>query len=247
MLKHAIVITGGIACGKSSVSNLLKKEGFVIICADEIAHNVLESSAQEIIDAFGERVRNVDSNIDSVADSASKSALDSGLDSALDSSAKSDFATNSAKESTMESASKVPQINRKALGEIVFADSQKRALLESITHPKIHSEIMRQARIQEGFGKWYFLDIPLFFESGGKARYPAFGVLCIASSETLQIQRLKQRNGFDTVQAKARIVAQIPLDEKIKSSDWVIENNATQQDLEQKVASFISALESKRG
>ncbi|OBV29639.1 hypothetical protein BKN38_00890 [Helicobacter sp. CLO-3] len=222
MLKHAIAITGGIACGKSSVSNLLKKAGFVIICADEIAHNVLESSAQEIIDAFGERVRNVDSR--------------------LDSGAESDFATNSAPESAIESASKAPQINRKALGEIVFADSQKRALLESITHPKIHAEIMRQARIQEGFGKWYFLDIPLFFESGGKARYPAFGVLCVASSEALQIQRLKQRNGFDTAQAKARIAAQISLDEKIKSSDWVIENNSTQQNLEQKVASFISTI-----
>jgi len=53
MLKNAIVLTGGIASGKSTVSSLMKLYGFRVIDADTIAHEVLESSQAEISNTFG--------------------------------------------------------------------------------------------------------------------------------------------------------------------------------------------------
>ncbi len=53
MFKHAIVLTGGIATGKSTAAALLTLSGFRIIDADKIAHRVLESSHAEIAKLFG--------------------------------------------------------------------------------------------------------------------------------------------------------------------------------------------------
>ncbi len=53
MLKNAIVLTGGIATGKSTVSSLMKLYGFRVIDADSIAHEVLDNSINEIIQNFG--------------------------------------------------------------------------------------------------------------------------------------------------------------------------------------------------
>jgi len=54
MLKNAIVLTGGIASGKSTVSALMQLYGFKIIDADKIAHKVLDSKANEVAKAFGD-------------------------------------------------------------------------------------------------------------------------------------------------------------------------------------------------
>jgi dephospho-CoA kinase len=54
MLKNAIVITGGIASGKSTACSLLKLYGFRVIDADKIAHEVLDNSASEIEKSFGQ-------------------------------------------------------------------------------------------------------------------------------------------------------------------------------------------------
>ena len=54
MLKNAIVLTGGIASGKSTVSALMQLFGFRVIDADKIAHEVLDNSIEEISKAFGE-------------------------------------------------------------------------------------------------------------------------------------------------------------------------------------------------
>jgi len=53
LYKHAIVLTGGIATGKSTVSKLLEKEGFNIIDADKVAHGILDLNAEGIATLFG--------------------------------------------------------------------------------------------------------------------------------------------------------------------------------------------------
>ena len=53
LFKHAIVLTGGIATGKSTVSKLLEKEGFNIIDADKVAHGILDENAEGIAMLFG--------------------------------------------------------------------------------------------------------------------------------------------------------------------------------------------------
>lgn len=54
--KNAIVITGGIATGKSEVCKILKNRGFDIIDADEISHEILDNSFKEILKNFGENL-----------------------------------------------------------------------------------------------------------------------------------------------------------------------------------------------
>jgi len=63
MLKNAIVLTGGIASGKSTVSALMQLFGFRVIDADKIAHEVLDNSIEEISKAFGEEYI-VDNRVD---------------------------------------------------------------------------------------------------------------------------------------------------------------------------------------
>ena len=58
--KYAIALTGGIATGKSSVSRIFEKEGFTVIDADTIAHQVLNEAANEIADLFGKEVLHED-------------------------------------------------------------------------------------------------------------------------------------------------------------------------------------------
>lgn len=53
--KNAIALTGGIATGKSTVCNLLKLHGFLIIDADKIAHKLLDKNHQKIAKLFGEQ------------------------------------------------------------------------------------------------------------------------------------------------------------------------------------------------
>lgn len=207
-LHYAIVLTGGIACGKSSVADILKEAHFEVVCADTITHRVLEECAMEIIAAFGENVRTKPLNANA------------------------------------ESTITTPLIDRQALGKIVFSDPKKRALLESITHPRIYKQILAKASVLERKKQWYFLDIPLFFESGGMARYPVRYVVCVSAREEIQLSRLKSRNHFDTKYAKERIDAQMPTTQKEKQSTWILYNNGTKEELKQQVQTFIQTLDS---
>lgn len=222
-LPNAIVLTGGIASGKSTCAKLLKSWGFSVVCADSIAHSVLENNADILIKEFGKEI---------VLDCA---LIKSSAKSSLDSSA--DFTTT-------------PRINRKMLGQIVFANEKKRKLLESITHPQIHANIYKEAQNLEKklaqhspHKTYYFLDIPLFFESGGKVRYNARFSLSIVTSPALQLERILKRDGLSLKQAQERIDAQMPSAEKIKKSDFVLFNNTTLEELESSLKDFITMLE----
>jgi len=55
MFKNAVVLTGGIATGKSTVANLFMMHGFLTIDADEIAHEILDKNTNKIAELFGEK------------------------------------------------------------------------------------------------------------------------------------------------------------------------------------------------
>lgn len=219
-LPHAIVLTGGIASGKSTCARMLQEWGFGVVCADSIAHQVLEENADKLIEAFGGQIL---------------------IDSTFD--------TNDTKSKNPPKSQ--PKINRKELGKIVFADDKKRNLLESITHPQIHAKIYAKAQELEKTlsqksqkqKKYYFLDIPLFFESGGKARYNARFSLSIITTKALQLERILRRDLLSLEQAQKRIDSQMPSVEKMQKSDFVLFNNTTLQELESSLKDFIEMLE----
>lgn len=188
-LKYAIALTGGIGSGKSTVASLLKLYGYCVICADTIAHRVLEELKQEVVQTFGATI--LDSN---------------------------------------------GEINRQKLGAIVFEDCAKREKLEAILHPKIKQEILEEAKIQEKKEVPYFVDIPLFFE---KNCYPIAHSLVVFATKDLQIARLKKRNGMSESGALKRICAQMPLAEKCKKADFVLENTGTLEELQEELESYL--------
>lgn len=54
--KYAIVLTGGIGSGKSTIASFLKLYGYEVVCADSIAHTILDQSTKEVVEIFGKEI-----------------------------------------------------------------------------------------------------------------------------------------------------------------------------------------------
>lgn len=119
-------------------------------------------------------------------------------------------------------------LDRDALGAIVFADSDARKDLESITHPLIGVEMARQIAKQSETEAIVVLDVPLLVE-GGRSEFESLVV--VASYPETQVARLVSIRGMDEDDARARIRAQAPLDEKVARADHVIWNEGTIEEL----------------
>lgn len=120
-------------------------------------------------------------------------------------------------------------LNRKALGSIVFSDEHKRKQLNAIIHPAIRKEMLRQRDewIEKG-KECIVLDIPLLYES--KLTHFVDKVIVVYVDEDVQLQRIVERDQSSKEEAKRRIAAQIPVAEKAKKADAVIDNNGTKED-----------------
>ena len=189
-------ITGGIACGKTTVSDLLAEKGAIPINADEIGHQLLKADSPvigELTDAFGEEILE-----------------DSG------------------------------DVSRKKLGAIVFNDKAARERLNSILHPLIIERSRGQARqlVTEDPECIVLLDAPLLIEAGAYDTVDLI-VVVTASAET-QLERTLERSiaqgrPLTETEVQARIDAQMPLTEKVKYANVVIENDGSVEELHQQV------------
>jgi len=130
-------------------------------------------------------------------------------------------------------------INRKVLGKIVFNNNNARKRLESIMHPAICNKILSLASELESSKKWYFLDIPLFFECGGRERYCVKYVLSIIADQQTQLMRIKMRDNLSDEEALARINAQMDMAQKAKKSDFVIFNSDSKEAFLEKLINFL--------
>ncbi len=127
-----------------------------------------------------------------------------------------------------ETMIKEGNVDRKALGAVVFTDTLKRKKLEQLLHPLIYDKIEAQAEFEDAKGKPYIVDIPLFFE--GK-RYPIARSLVVYAPQTLQIERAMSRDGLTREAVLERIAAQIDIEEKRYMGDFVIDNSGDQNQL----------------
>jgi dephospho-CoA kinase len=133
-------------------------------------------------------------------------------------------------------------LDRKALGAIVFADAASRKRLEEITHPAIG---LRQQRIlsvldEEAFEGVVIWDAALLFEGGGVAKMDRV-VVVYADPET-ERRRLMARDGLGDADARARIASQMPVADKAKLADHVIDNSGAREDTEGQVRTVYGAL-----
>jgi dephospho-CoA kinase len=114
-------------------------------------------------------------------------------------------------------------LNRQALGEIIFNDAQEKSWLESKIHPYVRSRFI--AQLAELNADIIILAIPLLFEANLTDLVTEIWV--VSCDRALQIQRLQQRNRLTISQVINRIDSQIPLATKIERADVVLDNNST--------------------
>lgn len=116
------------------------------------------------------------------------------------------------------------QINRPYLASVIFKNPEKRRVLNRITHPEIQKQTLFKLLINLLlFRSIVVLDIPLLFESSVYRRYMNY-IVVVKCTEEQQKERIKARNGFTDEEATSRILAQMPLEEKCRLADFVIDN-----------------------
>lgn len=119
------------------------------------------------------------------------------------------------------------QLDRKKLAEIIFANKIHRQKLNDIMHPEIYKEINKKIRGKEDL---VFVDIPLLFENEDVNK--KYGLdfdeiwLVYVDRET-QIKRLMNRDDISREYAEEKINSQIPVEEKRKKADVIIDNSGT--------------------
>jgi len=194
-------LTGGIATGKSTVSEMLRELGANVIDADAIARDIVRPGMpayEEIIEYFGDGVLDETGNLD-----------------------------------------------REKLGAIVFSDDEKRRRLESLTHPRVYQEMLRQTHelIDRGI-EIAVMDVPLLFESGAESWLNP--VILVYAPEDVQLERLMKRDECDEEQARARISSQMPIEEKKEKADYVIDNSGSPDDTRAQVESLWKKIAGKK-
>lgn len=117
------------------------------------------------------------------------------------------------------------ELDRAKMASIVFADESKRQRLNSIVHPLVIEAqdgwiSAREAEDQNGIA---VIDAALMIESGGYRRFDKLIVVWCDSG--VQLDRLKNRNGFDDAEALRRIKSQMPQEEKKRYADYLIDTS----------------------
>ena len=193
-MPKVIGLTGGIATGKSTVSELLTAFGFKVVDADIAARKAVAKGTkglEQVRAAFG--------------------------DSAI----------------TEEC-----EMDRKYVGEIVFNHPEKRLELNDIVHPIVR-EIMeeeKQSYLNQGYD--VIMDIPLLFEN--ELQNTVDEVWLVYTSESIQIERLMERNQLSLEDAKARVYSQISIDKKSRMADHVIDNLGDKLELKQNLEQLLT-------
>jgi len=192
-----IGLTGGIATGKSTVSDILRGLGGVIIDADLLAREVVapgQPALAAIVREFGPDVLNADGTLD-----------------------------------------------RKRLAALAFIDPERRRRLEAITHPAIRDAFAARLTDLEaqGFAGLVFWDAAVLIESGGHTAMDCLVV--VITDASIQHARAVARDG-DRADVERRIANQMPLSEKVKLADYVIDNSGDRAATEARTREVYRAL-----
>ncbi|HCZ1057642.1 TPA: dephospho-CoA kinase [Staphylococcus aureus] len=186
-MPKVIGLTGGIASGKSTVSELLSVFGFKVVDADKAAREAVKKGSKglaQVREVFGDEA--IDEN---------------------------------------------GEMNRRYMGDLVFNHPEKRLELNAIIHPIVRDimEEEKQEYLKQGYN--VIMDIPLLFEN--ELENTVDEVWVLYTSESIQMDRLMQRNNLSLEDAKARVYSQISIDKKSRMADHVIDNLGDKLELKQ--------------
>lgn len=124
-------------------------------------------------------------------------------------------------------------LDRTALGRIVFTDRAARADLEAIVHPEVYRRISEWFASAPAKTRVAMADVPLLFETGHNHDFDR--VVVAACSPAEQMRRLVVRDGLSEADARARLNAQWPIEEKVARGDYIIPTDGTLADTDLQV------------
>lgn len=131
------------------------------------------------------------------------------------------------------------EIDRATLRRVVFGDSDKRRILERIIHPEVKKRCVERIeaikRIEPNPNALVVVDVPLLIETRTQKDFEFDRVIVVYVREATQIRRVMEREGVTEEEAKRMIDMQMPLKEKLKYADWVINNEGTVEETEEQV------------
>ncbi len=118
-------------------------------------------------------------------------------------------------------------ISRKRLGSIVFSDQESRSILNSIVHPAVRAEIWRRIGELENLHSRgiVIVDAALMVETRSYRQYDR--LIVVYCDPALQLMRLMRRDDLALEEAKARVAAQMPVEEKLKLAHYRIDTSGT--------------------
>ncbi|MDA2962940.1 MAG: dephospho-CoA kinase [Actinomycetota bacterium] len=129
-------------------------------------------------------------------------------------------------------------INRRALGELVFKDPALKTKLERIIHPWVRKEF-ESARAALTGDQLLIYEIPLLYETAGADRFDV--VITVEATMDIRIARLRAK-GLHISEIEARIAAQATREQRVSIADYVIENSGTEDELLRKVENIWDGL-----
>lgn len=135
------------------------------------------------------------------------------------------------------------RLDRRRLGRIVFADEAARRRLEAITHPRIAKLSMAAfARMAADGETIAFFDHPLLVETG--AWRDLARLVVVSAPLAARLERLRTRDPDLSVDdARARIAAQMPLEEKVGVAHYVVPNDSDLATLARRVEALVVWIE----
>lgn len=136
-------------------------------------------------------------------------------------------------------------LNRQKLADIVFSDKDKLAKLNQIVHPKVFEEDERITNEITSHDPHALIikDIPLLFELTRPVHVDK--IVVVSASEQTQLRRLEEK-GMSREDARNRIRSQLSLDKKVKSADFVVNNDGSLDETKRQVVAIYSLLTADR-
>ncbi len=231
-----IALTGGIACGKSLLARYLSSMGVAVIDADDVVHELEApggAAVEPIVARFGESVRAADGGIDRRRLAEVVFGIENGewrIENGNAPSGRSACPQAAARKDL--EAILFPMVKRR-IDE--FLESRQSTIDIQQQHPNSQLSILNS--------QFSLAIIPLLFESHWDADYDI--IISLVSGHEAQIRRMAETRGQSREEAEARIVAQMPVEEKAARADYVIRNDSTPQALHAEAARLVEWLESR--
>lgn len=134
------------------------------------------------------------------------------------------------------------KLNRKLLASIVFEDENKTQTLNKIVHPRMVADVVEEMESARFSGRYplIIVDAALIYEISIEKLFEA--VIVVFSNQNQRVQRVVKRDNVKKEEVIARMNRQIPLAEKQKWADYVIDNRGEVSDLDKQVQKVFDEL-----